>query len=188
MPDRRRTALPAEFPVGSGRRARPRPGPEMSGCWVTGNDAYLLARVEQLADDVGTVVELLVEVWSAVGSSGQSVGRRAWVASRMTAQASATGPTCPSLSGLITERIVWIRPSSTSSVQVLSTLLSRSRKIAPGWPFTSCGSNSTPIRTNQGKVEASTRATFSAPMMPLAHRVGQLRRPRGILIGVGEAS
>jgi len=30
---------------------------------------------------------------------GLSVGRRAWFASRMTAQASATGPTCPSLSG-----------------------------------------------------------------------------------------
>jgi hypothetical protein len=45
-------------------------------------------------------------VLGAVGSSGQSVGRGAWFASRVTAQASATGPTCPSLSGLLTERIV----------------------------------------------------------------------------------
>jgi hypothetical protein len=44
---------------------------------------------------------------------------------------------------LITVRIVVIRPSSTSSDQVLSTLLSRSWKIAPGWPFTSCGSQRT---------------------------------------------
>ena len=47
-----------------------------------------------------------VEVCSAVSSSGQPAGRRAWFTSRATAQASATGPTCPSLSGLITERIV----------------------------------------------------------------------------------
>jgi hypothetical protein len=33
--------------------------------------------------------------------SDRSVGRRAWPVSRMTAQASATGPTCPSSSGLI---------------------------------------------------------------------------------------
>ena len=50
-------------------------------------------------------------------SFGQSVGRRAWFASRRTAQASATGPRCPSLSGLITERIVWICPSRTSSAR-----------------------------------------------------------------------
>jgi hypothetical protein len=36
----------------------------------------------------------------------QCVGWRAWFTSRATAQASATGPTCPSLSGLLTERIV----------------------------------------------------------------------------------
>jgi hypothetical protein len=66
----------------------------------------------------------------------------------------------PELVGLLTERIVWICPPSTSSVKVPSTLLSRSRKIAPGWPFTSRGSNVTSIRTSQGKIEASTRATF----------------------------
>ncbi len=104
-------------------------------------------------------------------SSGQSVGRRAWFTSRATAQASATGPTCLSLSGLITERIAWICPSSTSSTKVKSTLLSRARKIAPGWPFTSCGSTVTSIRTSQGKTEASTRATLSAPTMA----PGQLR-------------
>jgi hypothetical protein len=71
-------------------------------------------------------------VLGAVDSSGQSVGRRAWFASRATAQASATGPTCLSLSGLLTERIVWICPSSTSTVKVKSTLPSRSWKIAPG--------------------------------------------------------
>jgi hypothetical protein len=43
---------------------------------------------------------------------------------------SATGPKCPSLSGLTTEPIVWIRPPSTSSVNVLTTLPSRSRRIA----------------------------------------------------------
>jgi hypothetical protein len=57
-------------------------------------------------------------VLGAVGSSGQSLGRRAWFASRAIAQASATGPTCLSLSGLLTERIVWICPSSTSSAVV----------------------------------------------------------------------
>ncbi len=107
--------------------------------------------------------------WSAVGSSGQCVGRRAWLASRLTAQASATGPRCRSLSGLITARIIWTCPSSTSSVMVLITLLSRSWKIAPGWPFTSCGCNATPIRNSRGKFEASTRATFSAPMTPRAN-------------------
>ena len=75
-------------------------------------------------------------VWNQLGqpqsSSGQSVRRRAWLASRAIAQPSATGPTCPSLSGLLTERIVWICPSSTSSVKVKSTLPSRSWKIAPG--------------------------------------------------------
>ena len=70
-------------------------------------------------------VELVAEVWSAVGPSDQSVGRRAWFTLRMTAQASATGPRCPSLSGLITARIVWIRPSSMSSAKVLRTLPSR---------------------------------------------------------------
>src|SRR6266516_7596934 len=100
---------------------------------------------------------------------GQSVGRRAWFTSRLTAQASATGPTCPSLSGLITERIVWIRPSSTSRAKVMSTLSSRSRRIAPGWPFTSCGSRVTSIRTSKGKFEASTRATLSAPTIALAN-------------------
>src|SRR5262245_1873967 len=50
-------------------------------------------------------------VLGAVGSSGQSAGRRAWFTSRATAQASATGPTCPSLSGLLTDRIAWMRPS-----------------------------------------------------------------------------
>lgn len=44
-------------------------------------------------------------------------GRRACLTSRSIAQASATGPMCPSLSGLITARIVWICPSSTSSVK-----------------------------------------------------------------------
>ncbi len=51
------------------------------------------------------------------GSPDQSLGRRAWFTSRLTAQASATGPRCLSLSGLLTERIVWICPSSTSSVK-----------------------------------------------------------------------
>ena len=75
----------------------------------------------------------------------------------------------PQLVGLITERIVWIRPSSTSSVQMLSTLLSRSRKIAPGWPFTSCGSTTPPIRANAETIAASIRATFSAPAIALPH-------------------
>ena len=57
-------------------------------------------------------------VLGAVGSSGQSLGRRAWFTSRATAQASATGPMCLSLSGLLTERIVWICPSSTSSAKM----------------------------------------------------------------------
>ena len=54
----------------------------------------------------------------------------AWFASRAAVQASATGPTCPSLSGLVTVRIVWIRPSSMSS-EVLRTLPSRSRHQPP---------------------------------------------------------
>ncbi len=77
--------------------------------------------------------------------------RRAWFASRRTAQASATGPTCPSLSGLITARIVWICPSRTSSVQVSSLAVpvrgrsrraGRSPRAAP---------RRTPIRTNGGR-------------------------------------
>jgi hypothetical protein len=46
----------------------------------------------------------------------------------------------PGLLGLITARIVWIRPSTMSSVRVLMTLPSRSRRISPGWPLTSCRS------------------------------------------------
>ncbi len=42
----------------------------------------------------------------------------------------------PELVGLTTDPIVWICPSRMFSVQVLRTLPSRSRKIAPGWPFT----------------------------------------------------
>jgi len=45
-------------------------------------------------------------VAGGTGSCGQSAGRRAWFTSRAAAQASATGPTCPSLSGLLTVRIV----------------------------------------------------------------------------------
>src|SRR6266542_4162597 len=80
----------------------------------------------------------------------QSFGRRACFSSRATAHASATGPTCPSLSGLTTERIVWIRPPSTSSVTVPATLPSRSRRIAPGWPFTSRGSTLASIPASTG--------------------------------------
>lgn len=42
-------------------------------------------------------------------SPGQSTGRRVFIASRPIAHASAAAPTCPSSSGLITARIVWIR-------------------------------------------------------------------------------
>jgi hypothetical protein len=56
----------------------------------------------------------------------QPWGRRACFTSRAQAQASATGPTCPSLSGLTTARIVWICPPSTSSVNVPTILPSRS--------------------------------------------------------------
>ena len=62
----------------------------------------------------------------------------------------------------------------------MSTLPSRSRKIAPGWPFTSCGSSVTSIRTSQGKIEASTRATLSAPMTALAN-CGALPPPSPII-------
>ena len=55
------------------------------------------------------------------------------------------------MSGLITERMVWICASSTSRTRAWSTLPSRSRKIAPGWPLTSCGSNVTSTRAISGK-------------------------------------
>jgi hypothetical protein len=57
---------------------------------------------------------------------------RASLTSRWRAQASATGPRCRSLSGLATERTVWICPPSRSSANVKATLPSRSRRIAPG--------------------------------------------------------
>ena len=53
----------------------------------------------------GTAARLGI-VAGGTGSCGQSAGRRAWFTSRAAAQASATGPTCPSLSGLLTVRIV----------------------------------------------------------------------------------
>ena len=84
------------------------------------------------------------------------------------AQASATGPRCLSLSGLATERIVWIRPPSTSNATVPATLPSRSRTIAPGWPFNAHGSTLASILTSNGKTETRTRATLSAPNTLLA--------------------
>jgi len=60
-----------------------------------------------------------------LSGQGQPLSRRACFTSR----ASATGPVCPSLSGLTTERIVWIRAPSTSIGNVPATLPSRSRRV-----------------------------------------------------------
>lgn len=59
--------------------------------------------------------------------------------------------------GLLTVRIAWICPSRMSSAKVLRTFPSRSRRIAPGSPFTWCGSTTPPIRTNGRTSAASTR-------------------------------
>ena len=69
-----------------------------------------------------TLIHIERGIYSASGVRPQTVWRRrAWFTSRATAHASATGSRCPSLSGLITGRTVWIRPPSTSSVNVLTT-------------------------------------------------------------------
>src|ERR1039457_4778546 len=101
-----------------------------------------------------------------------SLGRRARVASRATAHGSATGPRCASLSGLSTNRIAWICPPSTSIVKVLMTLPSRSWTIAPGWPLIWQGCMVASIAVSRGKMEASTRATLSAPVTLLARGGG----------------
>jgi hypothetical protein len=94
---------------------------------------------------------------SELSAQGQCPGRRACFTSRAIAQASATGPTCSSFSGLATERIVWIRPPSTSNVNVPTTLPSRSRTIAPGWPFNAHGSTLASILMSNGKTDCATR-------------------------------
>jgi hypothetical protein len=43
----------------------------------------------------------------------------------------------------------------------------RSRRIASGWPFISCGSTVTSIRTSEGKIAARTRP--ASPAMALAN-------------------
>jgi hypothetical protein len=60
-------------------------------------------------------------------------------------------------------------PAEHVERQCLTTLPSRSRRIAPGWPFTSRGSSLASIRASTGKFEASTRATLSAPITLLAN-------------------
>ena len=64
---------------------------------------------------------------------------RDWPRSSLSSpRTSASGPRCRSLSGLMTDRIVWTTPSAMSSEKTLMTRPFRSWTTAPGCPFTSC--------------------------------------------------